>query len=70
MSPSSLMLVTCAVCLRLHEPKNPVLINSVCVSCTKLNGADLKCPQANEAGKEYWSYSLINEVCSLPRLSP
>ncbi len=36
MSPPSLMLVTCAVCLRLHEPKNPVLINSVGVSCTKL----------------------------------
>ena len=25
-------------------------------------GADLKCPQANEAGDPYWSYSLINEV--------
>jgi len=24
-------------------------------------GADLKCPQADEAGKEYWSYSLINQ---------
>ncbi len=35
MSPQSLMLVTCVVCLRLHEPKNPVLINPVCGNCTK-----------------------------------
>ena len=35
MSPPSLMLVTCAVCLRLHEPKNPLLINPVCGNCTK-----------------------------------
>lgn len=25
-------------------------------------GADLKCPQANEAGRDYWSYSLIRSV--------
>src|SRR5262245_51360222 len=25
-------------------------------------GADLHCPQTDEAGKLYWSYSLINEV--------
>src|SRR5437763_859865 len=25
-------------------------------------GADLKCPQTNEAGKAYWSYGLINEI--------
>ncbi len=25
-------------------------------------GADLKCPQANEAGKPYWSYGLILDV--------
>jgi hypothetical protein len=25
-------------------------------------GADLKCPQADESGKSYWSYSLIHEV--------
>jgi len=25
-------------------------------------GADLKCPQTNEAGKPYWSYSLIHAV--------
>jgi hypothetical protein len=25
-------------------------------------GADLKCPQTNEAGGEYWSYSFINDV--------
>src|SRR5712691_225820 len=25
-------------------------------------GADLKCPQTNETGAEYWSYSLIREV--------
>ncbi len=35
MSPPSLMLVTCAACLRLHEPKNPLLINPVCGNCTK-----------------------------------
>ncbi len=35
MSPPSLMLVTCPVCLRLHEPKNPVLTNPVCSTCTK-----------------------------------
>lgn len=25
-------------------------------------GADLKCPQTNEAGGDYWSYRIINEV--------
>ena len=25
-------------------------------------GADLKCPPRNEAGNEYWSYSLVHEI--------
>src|SRR5262245_44740977 len=25
-------------------------------------GADLKCPQANEDGRAYWSYSLIHAI--------
>jgi hypothetical protein len=25
-------------------------------------GADLKAPQENESGREYWSYSLVREV--------
>jgi hypothetical protein len=35
MSRPSPLLVTCAVCIKLHEPKNPALTNSLCVSCTK-----------------------------------
>jgi len=27
-------------------------------------GADLKCPQANEAGQSYWSYSLIRDIAA------
>src|SRR5262245_33831745 len=25
-------------------------------------GADLKCPQTDEAGRDYWSYSLIHDI--------
>jgi hypothetical protein len=27
-------------------------------------GADLKCPQSNEKGNEYWSYALIREIAA------
>ena len=32
---TSPLLVTCAVCRRLHEPKNPLLTNPICGTCTK-----------------------------------
>jgi hypothetical protein len=35
MSSPSLMLVTCDVCLKLHEAKYPLLTNSICASCAK-----------------------------------
>jgi hypothetical protein len=43
MCPLSLMLVTCVVCGRLHEPENPSLTSPVCASCTK--------PKSRRAGQ-------------------